>query len=129
MTVHLVGVDSAGLAPPIGVERVPNTYEVADGLTRARFGDVADVEIAHSTPGGSFVPPAPYPCHNGGELRHTGQTKTDGKDLLTCANADRRWSARSLGSTSQPENAGSIPVARSFEVAGQRPRKLEVDWS
>jgi hypothetical protein len=46
-----LGGPMAGLAPLIGevlgVERVPITYEVADGATRARFGDVADVEVAN----------------------------------------------------------------------------------
>jgi hypothetical protein len=45
-----LGGPMAGLAPLIGellgVERVPVTFEVADGTTRARFGKVADVEVA-----------------------------------------------------------------------------------
>ena len=46
-----LGGPMAGLAPLIseflGVERVPVAYEVGDGLSRARFGDVADVELTH----------------------------------------------------------------------------------
>ena len=61
----------------------------------------------------------PYPCHNRAELWQTEQTQTDEKDHLTCTYADRRWSARSSGPTSQVENAGSIPVARSCKVADQ----------
>src|SRR5260370_11982457 len=46
-----LGGPMAGLAPLIGevlgVERVPITYEAAGGVSRARFGDVADIEVAH----------------------------------------------------------------------------------
>jgi hypothetical protein len=45
-----LGGPMASLAPLIGevlgVERVPITYEAGDGVVRARFGDVADVELA-----------------------------------------------------------------------------------
>jgi hypothetical protein len=44
-----LGGPMAALAPLIGevlgVERVPITYEIADGTSRARFGDLADVEV------------------------------------------------------------------------------------
>ena len=70
-------------------------------------------------------PGVPYPCHNGAELWPTGQTQTDKKDGLTCAYADQCWSVRSPGATSQAENAGSIPVARSYKVAGQRHERGE----
>jgi hypothetical protein len=46
-----LGGPMAALAPLIGevlgVDRVPITYEVADGATRARFGDVADIEVVN----------------------------------------------------------------------------------
>src|SRR5579864_8870248 len=44
-----LGGPMAALAPLIGevlgIERVPITFETADGVSRARFGDVADVEV------------------------------------------------------------------------------------
>jgi hypothetical protein len=47
-----LGGPMVGLAPLIGdvlgVERVPITYEAGDGVTRARFGDLADVEVTHA---------------------------------------------------------------------------------
>jgi hypothetical protein len=45
-----LGGPMAGFAPLIGevlgVERVPVSYETADGVSRARFGEMADIEVA-----------------------------------------------------------------------------------